>query len=303
MRSGFRDRFLRYALFLGVGLLAFQSVVPMAAAIPFLRAAGTSDGRVGTVTNIDSSDTGLLEGVPDATNLHSFSINGPFGGQAAGDDSETATFGFLFSKAFARAFDPGNETALAEGLANTAWGDVIHLNSPGLPLTIVLEGILFSTCTAPANCESPRTTATAFARFFDVDLGFDLLRIDVATFPGGSPRPPQTKTIVLPLAPGTYRLGGNLFAHSFAGAIGPTNPGPASSTADFLSTARFFIDGDYTTDSGHDYHTPQTVPTPASVALLLSGLVALAGATIIRRRSGHQAAPSSVVCPTCEKFI
>src|SRR5215813_6503734 len=271
MRSGFCHRFLQCVLFLAVGVLFFQSVVPTAAAIPFLRAAGTSDGRVGIVTDIDSSDTGLR------------------GGQAAGDDAETATFGFLFSKAFARAFDPGNETALAEALANTAWGEVIHLNQAGLPLTIVLEGTLFSTCTAPANCESPRTTATAFARFFDVGTGFDLLRVDVATFPGGSPRPPQTKTIVLPLPPGTYQIGGNLFAHSFASAIGPTNPGPASSTADFLSTASFFIDGDYTTDSGHDYHTPQLVPvpTPASVALLLSGLLALASATIIRRRSGH----------------
>ncbi|HKA42301.1 MAG TPA: hypothetical protein VKF40_09960 [Burkholderiales bacterium] len=289
MRSGFCHRFLQYVLSLAVGVLFFQLVVPTAAAIPFLRAAGTSDGRVGVVTDIDSSDTGLLNGVPDATNLHSFAITGPRGGQAAGDDAETATLGFLFSKAFARAFDPGNETALAEALANTAWGEVIHLNQAGLPLTIVLEGTLFSTCTAPANCESPRTTATAFARFFDVGTGFDLLRVDVATFPGGSPRPPQTKTIVLPLPPGTYQIGGNLFAHSFASAIGPTNPGPASSTADFLSTASFFIDGDYTTDSGHDYHTPQLVPvpTPASVALLLSGLLALASATIIRRRSGH----------------
>ena len=175
--------------------------------------------------------------------------------------------------------------AVAVSLANLAWGDTfVFTGPPGtdsitVRVTLELEGTLSAACASnKSNCQASAQinlhSSTQPALLPEI-----ILKEGNTDFTG---LPPVTEDGIVSFANGgTVQITSQLLVSSTGG---PNVPGADTTSADFTSTGRFFIDvltpgASYTTASGRIYSAsaPGGVPEPPSITLVILGLGALKG--------------------------
>lgn len=219
----------------------------------------------------------------------------PSGSSMSAASSGVADYGILRGfAATASARPPGSSDlrAVAVSLANLSWADTFVFTGPAgtasvdARVTLMLDGTLSAACASDkSNCQAAAQinlhSSTQPALLPEIVLkegNTDFTRL-----------PPVTEDGVVSFTNGsTVQISSQLLVSSDAG---PALPGADTTSSDFMSTGRFFIDvltpgASYKTASGHVYSAvPSAVPEPAGIALVLLGLGAIAGVSIRKKRN------------------